>query len=313
MYSIIDELLSTGKFDVVHLDHSHMAHYGAYIKRRYRVPVVLREHNYESLIYERFAQTEPNWLKRLLARIHGRRLKLEEDRLLALVDAVAAITDVDAEHIRASAPSATVTVIPAGVALDEYSPFMNEPQPDYILFVGSMIWDPNLDAATWFVKKIFPLIQRQRPKVQLHFVGGVEAKLRPVVAGNPAIILDGQVPDVRDYLAQATVLVVPLRVGGGMRVKLLEFFASGKAVVSTSIGSEGNLARHGREILLADEPEDFAMSVVRVLSEEGLRKELGSAGRDLAVREYSWYRIGAMFEELYRSAIRASSAASVHR
>jgi glycosyltransferase involved in cell wall biosynthesis len=313
MYRIIDEMLGTGQFDVVHLDHSHMAHYGRYIKRNYDTPVVLREHNYESLIYSRFAQSEPNRLKRLLAKVHGRRLKVEEDLLLKIVDAVAAITDVDAAHIRKAVPESRVKVIPAGVALDEFRPFMNSPEPDYVLFVGSMIWDPNLDAATWFIQQIFPLIQRQRPDVELHFVGGLENRLRPFVAGNTAIILHGQVPDIRDYLGRATVLVVPLRVGGGMRVKLLEFFASGKAVVSTSIGSEGNLARDGVEVLLADEPEAFAMSVVRVLSNTGLRNELGSAAHDLAVRQYSWFRIGAMFEELYRSVLRVSPTASVQQ
>ncbi len=300
MFVRLKQILERERFDIVHLDHSHMGKYGLWIKQKYGLPVVLREHNFEALIYERFASTEPNPLKRLVAKIHGQRLKQEEIHFLNSFDAIAAITEADAAIMRKHAPNAALKVIPAGVDTEYFHPRDLAEDEDRILWVGSLEWDPNYDAVRYFLTSIFPLIQKQRPHVQFDVIGKNSERLRRFAAPfGDRVQLLGRVPDVRDYLARSAVLVVPLRIGGGMRLKLLDFFASGKAVVATTIAAEGNLGRDNFELRIADTPAEFASSVVTLLVASALRKSLGNAARSLVEREYSWQVIGERFEQLY--------------
>jgi glycosyltransferase involved in cell wall biosynthesis len=304
MFDLLDQIVKSEQFDIVHVDHAHMGRYGLWLKARFGLPIVLREHNFESQIYERFARTEKNLLKRLVARIHGKRLKREEIRFLNEFDAVAAISDEDLKLMKEVAPTSQFAVIPAGVDTEHFRPSDGPVEENSILSIGTFAWDPNFDAMRYFLQSIFPKILRMRPETILTMVGAEEERIRPFAApfGNSVRLL-GQVPDVRDYLARSAVLVVPLRIGGGMRVKLLEFFASGKAVVSTSVGAEGNLARHGAEISIADTPEAFASAVLQLLADMELRQSLGRSARCLVEERYAWSGIARAFEHFYGSVL----------
>jgi len=305
MYELIAKTIAEKQFDVVHLDHSHVGKYGRWIKATYDLPIVLRQHNFETVIYERFASTEKNIFKRALGKMHGRRLRTEERAILNDVDAVAAITDQDVMLMKEEAPRANYFVIPAGVDTSFFQPGPEDAIDHHtILWVGGIEWDPNRDALDYFLRLIFPLILEQEPGARLDVIGsGTQMFAKLASPLGAAVRLHGKVPDIRKYLAAAGVLVVPLRVGGGMRVKLLEFFASGKVVVSTSIGAEGNLARDGVEIELRDDPLEFALAVVELMRSPEKVRMLGAAARTLAENEYGWPGVASRFTKVYESVV----------
>ncbi len=205
--------------------------------------------------------------------------------------------------MRELVPRANIRVIPAGVDTDYFRPSDIPEDPDQILWVGSLAWDPNYDAVRYFLTSIFPLILERRPSARFDIIGTDSGRIRKFASkfGESVRIL-GRLPDVRDFLARSAVLVVPLRIGGGMRLKLLDFFASGKAVVATTIAAEGNLAQDGRELIIADRPATFADSVLGLLSNPDKRGRLASSARELATKEYSWKKIGEDFTRLYELA-----------
>jgi glycosyltransferase involved in cell wall biosynthesis len=304
MSALIEQTLSEKSFDVVHLDHSQMGRYGLWIKERHKLPIVLREHNFEAMIYERFAKTEPNPLKAFVARVHGKRLKREEATFLASFEAVAAISNEDVRAMRQVAPDANYHVIPAGVDTDFFQPSATELDENSILSIGPLGWDPNFDALRYFLESVFPKILQERPQTVLHVVGSDPQRALPYAKPfGKAVILHGRVPDVRDYFARAAVVVVPLRIGGGMRVKLLELFAAGKAVVSTSIGAEGNRGEDNVHLMLRDDAQSFASAVAELLGAPALRNMLGQNARKLAIDNYSWSHIAREFAALYERAI----------
>ena len=304
MFELLKNVVEREQFDIVHVDHAHMGKYGLWLKKQFKLPIILREHNFESIIYERFAATEKNPLKRFVASVHGKRLRIQETQFLKEFDGVAAISEEDLKLMVEVAPDSLYRVIPAGVATEYFKPTDVSVQEDSILWVGSFDWDPNFDAMRHFLESIFPLILERRPNTILTVVGSGERRVLPLAArfGNSVQIL-GRVPDVRDYLALAAVLVVPLRIGGGMRVKLLEFFAAGKAVVSSSIGAEGNEGNDGEHLLICDTDASFAEAVLELLEDRSARQSLGSAAHELAISRYGSERIAKAFTALYEEVL----------
>ncbi|MDP4288758.1 MAG: glycosyltransferase family 4 protein [Bacteroidota bacterium] len=305
MYRLIESTIGQKSFDIVHVDHSHMGPYGLWIKDRYGLPIVLREHNFEALIYERYAERETNPVKSYLARLHGGRLKREEARFLTNFDAVAAISQEDVAAMKQVAPEGKYRVIPAGVDIEYFKPRNSEEDPNSILSLGTLEWDPNFDATRYFLDAIFPIILQRRPATVLHIVGFSGERILPFLQRfGQSVQVHGRVPDVRDYLARAAVLVVPLRIGGGMRLKLLEAFAAGKAIVSTSIGAEGNEGKDGIHLWIRDGAESFADAVVRLLSDSAARQSLGINAHELAVTRYGWDHVVSEFVKLSEEVLR---------
>lgn len=306
MYELISSVISSHKFDVVHCDHSHVGKYALWIKEKLGLPVVLRQHNVEAQIYERFAIHARNPAARLFGRIQSKRLHSEERRFVNGVDAIAAISEEDAAIMKSYAPNAVITVIPAGVDLDYFTPANSQLEdPNTITWIGRFIWQPNMDAVKYFLRDIFPIILKERPSTIFHIIGaGGESIKQAASSFGNNVIIDGFVNDIREYLARSSVLVVPLRVGGGMRIKILEFCAAGKTIVSTTIGSEGNIAVNDRDLLLRDTPEQFAEAVIALLADPEKRHLLGVNARILMEKNYSWNSIGKRFSTLYDDIIK---------
>ena len=321
MYARLDALCKERRFDVVHVDHAQMSAYGAYVQETYDIPYVLREHNFETTIYRRYAEQSRLPLVRSYFALQAARLLRYESQAVRLPDVVAAITAEDAVEIgnaiwrkdeKTSSPPlasrpfdlspARITVIPAGVDTAAARPFDVPPEAAHVVIVGPLNWTPNADAALWFADEIWPRIKSAVPEARCTIAGAYPTK-RLLARADEDLRVPGFVEDYAALLSSATVLAVPLRIGGGMRVKLLEFFAHGKAVVSTYVGAEGNEARDGEEILLADGAEAFAETVVRVLRKPDLVTSLGARARELAERRYSWTEIAGLFEDAYVLAI----------
>jgi glycosyltransferase involved in cell wall biosynthesis len=291
------------RFDIVHVDHVHMAPYGAMLKKEFGLPYVLREHNFETTIYQRFGESQKLALLRSYMRMQTARLHRFETGQLDQADVCAAITEQDAERIRAVS-QCVMQIIPAGVDLQKHKVLdRSREATDRLCILGSQAWEPNQDAVRWFLDEIWPRILAARPEARLT-IAGEKPPAWLKARENQQVRIPGFVDDLAALLTESTVLCVPLRIGGGMRVKLLEYFAAGKAVVSTRVGAEGNLARHGEEIMLADGAAEFADTVLALLGDEARRRSLGDAARQLAEDRYSWEAVAVQFEEAYDLALR---------
>lgn len=270
-------------------------------------PVVLFEHNVEYMIWRRLCTTSGNLLKRALLEVEWRKMRRYEHRACHNARLTVAVSAEDCEQLRRGAPQGNFSAIPTGVDLEYFSPAVaGSEQPLELVFTGSMDWHPNEDAMLYFFSAILPLIRREFPRVTLTVVGrNPSAQLRAVAQGT-GVIVTGTVPDVRPYISAAAVYVVPLRVGGGTRLKIYEALAMGKAVVSTTIGAEGLPLTEGLNVVRADTAADFAAAVVALLRDPARREALGFAGRSLMER-FGWSGVAADFERLCQRALQANA------
>jgi glycosyltransferase involved in cell wall biosynthesis len=260
------------------------------------VPVVLFEHNVEHMIWKRLYQVEKRPWRRALLAVEWRKMRRYEAEACARAGVTVAVSEADRALLTACAPRADIRAIPTGVDTAYFHPNGAAEVPATLVFTGSMDWYPNEDAILYFLDAILPEIRREVPGVSLAVVGR-DPTDRLRAAGTAAgIRVTGTVADVRPYVAEAAVYVVPLRVGGGTRLKIFEALAMGKAVVSTRVGAEGLPIVSDRHFLQADTPGTFAQAVIRLLKDADHRRALGMAGRRLVEERYSWSQVTGEFE-----------------
>jgi glycosyltransferase involved in cell wall biosynthesis len=295
----LTELLRRSPFDIVHADHLHMAQYADQCRTLSDAPFVLREHNVESTIVERFSEQVRMPLLRQWVQLQARRMRFYESRQASICDACCVITDEDGKRLSALAPCAHIEVVPAGVDDSFFESRRRQDQiPDSVVMFGSFDWAPNRDALDWFVARIFPRITAQAPKTTL-YVFGKEIPSSIVTKEGGRIVVRGFAPDIKEELPRYQIAVVPLRVGGGMRLKILESFALRVPVVSTSIGAEGIDCEDGVHYLRADTEEEFARAVVRLLQNHSLSERLAQNACLLVEQRYRWKRIAQQLETVY--------------
>lgn len=302
----LKELLQAGSFDVVHADHLHMAQYADLCRSTSFLPIVLREHNVESIIVQRFARDVRLPVFRQWIAMQAKRMRVYEAELVRRFDACCAITAEDGRRLKELAPHANIRVVPAGV--DEsffHAGKSGAPIPGSVAMFGSFDWHPNRKALEWFVRDIFPRIVANVPQATL-YIFGKQIPRQFQTKGGKNVVVRGLVADVKEELRRYQVVVVPLRVGGGMRLKILESFALGVPVVSTAIGAEGIECRSGEHLLVADTAAEFAGEVVRLLRDAVLRERLAHNAFSLVNQYYRWDRIAEQFELVYIDAVRGS-------
>jgi sugar transferase (PEP-CTERM/EpsH1 system associated) len=267
------------------------------------VPVVFFAHNVEHMIWKRLSETETRiWLRPLLA-LEWHKMRRYEAEVCRRARLTLAVSPVDWELLAARAPGAHGRAIPTGVDVSYFAPNGSSEAPAQLVFTGSMDWRPNEDAILYFLEAILPIVRRDAPQTRLTVVGrNPSPRLRKQAAKTGAYVT-GTVDDVRPYVAQAAVYVVPLRIGGGTRLKIFEALAMGKAVVSTTIGAEGLPLAHGEHFLRADEPVDFARAVVSLLRDPARRRRLGDAGRRLVEKRHAWPRVAHEFAQRCEEAV----------
>jgi len=261
------------------------------------VPSVLFQHNVESEIWRRYAITESNPMKRTMYKLEYRKMLAYEQNAVQAFHHVIAVSAHDVALMRALAPGSHLTVVPTGVDLERFQP--NHPASGLaplVVFVGAMDWQPNIDAVAYFCREVWPKIRLQVPAAQFRIVGrNPHKRVRGLCS--ESVEVTGSVPSVTEHLRAAAVVVVPLRVGGGTRLKIYEAMALGKAVVSTTVGAEGLDVHSGQDIVLADEPNAFSDAVVRFLNDLQFRRRYESRAAELAAR-YGWPSIAARFGEV---------------
>jgi glycosyltransferase involved in cell wall biosynthesis len=307
MQRAIDELLSSQRYDIIQLESSQMC--------GFRYPstgaLVLDEHNIEYELLQRMQQGERSWTRRLYNRVEYRKFRPIEQQFWRKVDGCAVTSEREEAIVQSNAPSTPVTVVSNGVDPDFFMPSGIDSEADTLVFNGLLSYRPNFDAASYLVEDVMPRIDRIRPGVTLTLVGyGTPSELESL--RRPNVVLTGMVPDVRPYLERAAVVVVPIRMGGGTRLKVVEALAMAKAVVSTTIGCEGLRVRDGEHLLKADDANSFASSVALLLSDTARAETLGRAGRALMVGEYSWQRSAECLEDLYRRLASTSGSDPTH-
>jgi glycosyltransferase involved in cell wall biosynthesis len=269
----------------------------ANMPRRLAVPVLLFQHNVEHRIWQRLCAVERRPWRRTLLSVEWRKLRRYEARACRAAATTVTVSDADAADLAALAPRARVTSIPTGVDTAYFRPDGVPEEPGTLVFTGSMDWYPNEDAVVHLLESILPKICAAIPGVTLRVVGrNPSTRLRAMAAATRGVTVTGTVADVRPYVASAAVYVVPLRVGGGTRLKILEACAMGKAVVSTSVGAEGLPLGDGQHFVAADTPAAFADAVTTLLRDAARRRALGAAARRLVETHHSWRQVAEDFE-----------------
>lgn len=299
--SRLRDLLRSQEFDLVHMDSLDLSGYAPELAG---LPVVCGHHNVESALLARRAGAESSALRRRYLGLQARLTAEEEARFCPGFAANITCSPIDSALLREIAPGSTVTEVPNGVDVEFFQPSGSGDSPvddgaGRIVFVGGYSWFPNRDGMEWFATDVLPLIRERRPGVEVTWIGRTPPEVERRYREAFGIHATGFVEDVRPYLAGADCVVVPIRVGGGTRLKILDAWAMGRPMVSTSIGCEGLEAVDGENILVRDEAEAFASGVEAVLADRALRSAVGSAGRRTAMERYAWSVIGERVRALY--------------
>lgn len=296
----IREIIKQKQIDIIHVD---MLPLTTYINEFPNIPKILVNHNVESLRLYRWFQNEKNILKKIYLGIQYKKLRRYEINSMKHYDSCVVVSEADKSILEGLGVKSKIFVVPNGTDTEFFKPQGMEVNRYSVIWLGHMDVHTNRDAAIYFWRKIFPLVLKKLPQVRMTFVGtSPPAEIVEGAKVNDRVKTTGFVDDIRPHVEQAGVFVVPIRIGSGTRLKILDAMAMKKAIVSTSVGCEGLRVTNGENILIADTPEDFADRVVKVLTDDGMRRRLEENARKLA-KEYDWKRQCAIQNQVYRQVV----------
>jgi polysaccharide biosynthesis protein PslH len=303
MRKLVNRLIAEKKIDVIHADQLTMTQF-ALVDRRIRPGTIFDAHNAVWTIVDRSAATAA-WFLKIPLHIEARRVQNYEAMLVDEFDCTLAVTEIDRNLlIRGNGkgdPKKRITVIPIVVDTQKLPPATRNPNSLNILTLGTLHYPPNADGIRWFLQEVFPLVQSQVKDVKLIVIGkNPPDDFIQIAARDPnAVEITGYVTELAPYFDNASVVVVPVRAGGGMRVRILEAFSRAMPVVTTSVGLEGIEAVPGKDVLVEDSPAAFAEAVIRLLQDKALRDSLAENGRNLAVTRYDWQVVLGQLGKIY--------------
>lgn len=295
--------------DLVHIDTIGLA---PYRELAADLPCVLTHHNIESLLMERRAEVETGLLHKYYVGLQARRLRAYEAAESPRFDMNIVMSSVDEGELRRIAPGVATAIVPNGVDTGYFSSSVDGHEKAAI-YTGGMNMYANKDAVLYFLREIWPAVLREHPDARFYVIGqDPPVELHEYSRRETSVIVTGYVDDVRPYVRKAAVYVVPLRVGGGTRLKVLDALAQGKAIVSTSLGCEGISVVDGLNIHIEDTPERFAARVSSLFADAESRRMLGTAARNLAKSKYDWNAIGIGLQKVYEEVVRGHAGAQQH-
>jgi glycosyltransferase involved in cell wall biosynthesis len=265
---------------------------------------VLFQHNVETVIWKRHAEHAGDPLRRAYFGMQAQRMFRTEREACLRAAHVIAVSENDAAQMSELFGVERISAVPTGVDIDYFRrPVGQDGRKHDLVFVGAMDWLPNVDGARFFIREVLPLIRAKRPDCSLVLAGrSPVAEVQAYAASDPLITVTGTVADIRPYLWNAGVSIVPLRIGGGTRLKIYEGMAAGVPVVSTPVGAEGLSVCHGVNIRLTDQPAAFASHCLELLNERGRAQAQADAATDLVTSRFSWNKIASAFEDILRQA-----------
>ena len=306
-------LVAQGKFDAVHFGAFHLSAYSSAIERaKPRLPTVIDWHNIESELMGRYSENTESWLKQLVASRTASLLERWERKVLMRCGLNIVVSERERDKLLRGYPSANIHVIPNGVDAAYFSPTamtearkncVPEPTEGSLLFVGSMDYHANIDGVTWFAREAWPEIARRHLTLKLVIVGRDPAPAVRDLASD-RIVITGTVEDVRPHYGSAVAVVVPLRVGGGSRLKILEAMAAGVPVISSKVGAEGLDLADDVHLLIADGPAQLIAAVDRLCDSPETRVRLARTARNHVIRQYDWSVVGLKLFSIYQSFVK---------
>ena len=286
--------------EIVHLDTIALAPFAADCGA---IPTVLAHHNVESVLMERRAEHEKGWIRKRFVKAQAAKLRRYESLACRRFPLNITVSQDDALTLERICPGIRTAIVPNGVDTDYFQPRPGHETPA-IVFTGGMNMFANRDAVEWFLDAVWPLLKAAVPDVQFFAIGQRPSpRIRHHAEADAGVHAPGHVADVRPWVERAAVYVVPMRVGGGTRLKVVDAMAQGKAIVSTSLGAEGLEIEDGVHVLLADDPEDFATRIVSLLHSPADRQRLGRSARLLAESRYSWRKLGEGLATAYQQVV----------
>jgi len=292
-------VLQEGNFDVVQLEMLYMTPYLDTIRKYSMTKVVLRSHNIEHLIWERVAEKSTNFLKKSYLRYLAKKLKNYELKSLNKYDGIITISGHDASYFKKAGCNIPLTDVPFGVETDKYQPSIKPYEFPSLFHIGSMNWMPNEEGIRWFIDSVWPLIHARFPEVRLYLAG----RMMPdwlLTLNIPNIEVLGEVPDAGEFIQSKAIMVVPLFSGSGIRIKIIEGMALGKAIISTKIGAEGIEYTDGENIMIADDAKSFLMAIENCFSNKMICDQLGIEGRKLIISKHSLEHVVKKLENFYQ-------------
>lgn len=300
----IKKVLRSKSIDIVHIDHLHMAWAIDVVKREANIPVVLRQHNLEMKIMKRFCENENSIILKKYSELQYSKFIKYEPKECQKFDKVIMITKNDEDELLSLNKKINTCVIPVGVEakmLDKKMPI--EKIPFSIFHIGPMDWFPNYDGLRWYLDEVFPIIVNQIKDVKLFLYSKGVEKLNISDNIKNNVIVVGNVDDLWKHVEDKQLAIVPLRIGSGMRTKIIEMMGYGQNILSTSIGHEGIEVTNEKNILTADTPEDFAKKTIDYFYNKYDHSKLSENAKDLVRQKYTWEIIGRQFENVYQSVI----------
>lgn len=305
LVTTLEKIFQIENFDIVHIDHIHMAWVIEILRQLTNSPIVLREHNFESDIVFRYYKNSKNFLLKRYLFMQYERLIEYETTIAQKFDKVIMISSSDEEKIKSFNKNINTITIPAGVDEDLLRFKANqENKIKYSLFhIGDLGWYPNLDGLRWFIEKVFPLVVKKIPGVKLFVYGKNSNKLKISTSLKNNVIIKGFVDDLMNELKDKEIGIIPLRIGSGIRIKILELMAQGYCLVSTSIGCEGIGVDNGKNIILADSENYFAEKILYLFENDDVIRNIGLNASNFIKENFLWKDIVKKFEAVYYNLI----------
>lgn len=296
----IEELTSVEQYDIIQVEFSMIARYARWISPESTARRVLSTHNIESQRFEREIPLAPWGFRRMALMTNALLFPRWEENSVRLFDGAVAVSEHDRTWLQRLLPQGTVALVPNGVDTDYFQPANGNDPGTSLVFTGVMDYPPNVDAVLWFVDEIFPHLRARIPDLRFDIVGAKPASRVLALRGRPGVNVTGEVPDIRPYVYRAAAFVVPLRSGGGTRLKILQAMALGCPVIATRIGAEGLDVADGETVLFAEDAAQFAARLAGLLESAELRRRLVQQGRELVTRRYDWHSCLSGVEQLHR-------------
>lgn len=265
--------------------------YAVYLKEYSHIPRVAVAHNIESSIWRGYVEKSESRIRRTYVGLQYRKVVRFEHEIFGWLEGLITVSPVEQEQVQRDYPGLKVALVDNGVDTEYFAPSPSVREECLVSFTGSMDWRPNQDGIEYFIRTILPLLRAHVPEVTLLTIGRRPPEWLVALGKEHAVEFTGSVADVRPDMRRTAVSIVPLRIGGGSRLKILEAFAMEKAVVSTALGAEGLAVTPGKHLLIADDPQAFAGAVARLLRDPSERRRLGTAGRALVTEKYQWDRL----------------------
>lgn len=294
----LSKILNSEEFDIVHVESIFLAPYLDTIRKYSKAPVVMRAHNVEHRIWQLMAKSEPNPLKRWYLKHLALALRSYELEKINEFDGIVCISDDDAESFRQLGCRRKIGSIPFGIDLKPLPETQGE--PNSLFHIGSMDWRPNQESIQWFLDKVWPSVHKEFPQLRFYAAGRKmpEEMSRTQREG---VVIVGEVPDAAEFIASKQINIVPLLSGSGIRIKIIEAMLLGKAVIATTIGASGITYTEGRDLLIADTPDEFVAQLKRLVDDPQYCTTIGNNARKLVENEYSQQALAKKLTAFYET------------